>query len=174
VQALVQSTSITTKLMAADQAKNKSHTFERTEGLERHAWIHRKTWEYWGAHTAYCRNSDRNVTLWRQVGQSKVRQRCSAAGERQAAFIPRRARDSKLLAFVTGEGTKGLFVESGFAMEEMERTSIIHFVSTNLTNRFEQISVSVRVRKRSDGTSRHRRRIPLPRNGTKGVDPLEL
>jgi hypothetical protein len=60
-------------------------------------------------------------------------------------------------------------------MKEMERaSSTIQFVSTNLTNRLEQIGVSVRVLKRSDGTSRHRRRIPLPRNGTKSVDSLEL
>jgi hypothetical protein len=87
---------------------------------------------------------------------------------------PEVPRSRELLEFVTGEGTKGLFVESGFTMKEMERSSTIHFVSTNLTNRFEQIGVSVCDRMRSDGTSRHRRRIPLPRNGTKGVDPREL
>jgi hypothetical protein len=38
---------------------------------------------------------------------------------------------------------------------------------------FREIDFSVRVLKRSDG-SRRRRRIPLPRHGTKGVDPLEL
>jgi hypothetical protein len=87
---------------------------------------------------------------------------------------PEITRSRELLEFVAGEGAKGLFVESSFITEEMERASIIQFASTNLTNRLEQISVSVRVLKRSDGTSRHRRRIPLPRNGTKGVDPLEL
>ena len=51
--------------------------------------------------------------------------------------------------------------------------STIQFVSTNLTNRFEQIGVSVGVLKRSDG-SRIRRIIPLPRNGAKSVDPLGL
>jgi hypothetical protein len=51
--------------------------------------------------------------------------------------------------------------------------STIQFVSTNLKNRFEQMGVSVCALKRSDG-SRDRRRILLPRNGTKSVDPLEL
>jgi hypothetical protein len=59
-------------------------------------------------------------------------------------------------------------------MEEMEIACIIQFASTNMKNRFVQIIVSVRVLKRSDGTRRHRRITPLPRNGTKGVDPLEL
>jgi hypothetical protein len=58
-------------------------------------------------------------------------------------------------------------------MHHFISASIIQFVSTNLTNRFEQITVSVRVLKRSDG-SWHRRRIPLPRNGANTVDPLEL
>jgi hypothetical protein len=57
-------------------------------------------------------------------------------------------------------------------MDYFMSASTIQFVSTNLTNRFEQIGVSARVLNRSDG-SRHRRRIPLP-NGTKSMDPLEL
>jgi hypothetical protein len=51
--------------------------------------------------------------------------------------------------------------------------SIVQFISSNLTNRFEQIGVSVRVLERSDG-SRNRRRIPFPRNGAKSVNPFEL
>jgi hypothetical protein len=51
--------------------------------------------------------------------------------------------------------------------------SIVQLISSNLANSFEQIGVSVRVLERSDG-SRHRRRIPLPRNGAKSVDPFEL
>jgi hypothetical protein len=58
-------------------------------------------------------------------------------------------------------------------MDQFMSASIIQFVSTDLTNRFEQISVSVRVLKRGDG-SRHRRRNSLSRNGTRSVDPLEL
>jgi hypothetical protein len=51
--------------------------------------------------------------------------------------------------------------------------SSIQFVSTNLTNRFEQMGVNSCALKRSDG-SRRKRRITLPRNGTKSVHPLEL
>jgi hypothetical protein len=82
----------------------------------------------------------------------------------------------KLLQLATGEGTKGKLVSCSFTtdvMHQFMRASIIQVVPTNLTNRFEQIGVSARVLKRSDG-SWHRRRIPLPWNGAKSVDPLEL
>jgi hypothetical protein len=78
--------------------RRKSHTLERSKDLERQTWIHRQTWEYCGPrHTALCSNSDGNATPRRQVGQvgqdKWVRPKCSAAGERQAVSIPRRARD---------------------------------------------------------------------------------
>jgi hypothetical protein len=44
--------------------------------------------------------------------------------------------------------------------------------ASNLTNRFEHIGVYARVLKRSDG-SRHRRRITLPRNGTKSMEHVQ-
>jgi hypothetical protein len=58
-------------------------------------------------------------------------------------------------------------------MDQFMGASTILFVSTNLTNRFEQMGVGLYVLKRSEAR-RHKRRIPLPRNGTKSVDLLEL
>jgi hypothetical protein len=69
--------------------------------------------------------------------------------------------------FATGTGTKGLFVACNFSTDEMDKFMRARIVQ--LTNRFDQIGVSVRVH-----GSRYRRRIPLPRNGAKSVGPREL
>lgn len=61
----------------------------------------------------------------------------------------------ELLELATNEGIKGLFIECSFAPDVMDhfmRVSTIHFVSTNLVNCFDQIGVSVRVLKRSNGS----------------------
>jgi hypothetical protein len=63
--------------------------------------------------------------------------------------------DKKLLELATGEGTKCKIVGCSFTTDVMHQfmgASIIQFVTTNLTNRFEQISVSAHVLKRSDGS----------------------
>jgi hypothetical protein len=57
-------------------------------------------------------------------------------------------------------------------MTHFMSASIIQIVSTNLTNRFEQIGVSVRVL--SSATVADTNAGPAPRIGTKGVDPLDL
>jgi hypothetical protein len=67
--------------------------------------------------------------------------------------------NSELLELATNEGTKVLFVGCSCTTDVINHfmsDSIVLFVSKNLTNRFEQIGVSVGVLKRSDG-SRHRR-----------------
>jgi hypothetical protein len=83
----------------------------------------------------------------------------------------------ELLELAAGEGSKGLFVGCTCTTDVMDKfmsASIIQFVSTNLTNRLEQICVvSIRVLECSDG-SRHRFRTALPRKGSKSVDPREL
>jgi hypothetical protein len=76
--------------------------------------------------------------------------------------------NKELLELAAGERTKRLFDGCSCSRDVMHQfmsASIIQFVSANLTNCFEQIGVSVRLLKRSDG-SRHRRRMALPRNGT--------
>jgi hypothetical protein len=62
--------------------------------------------------------------------------------------------NTKLLELATGEGTKGKLVSSSLTTDEMHQfisAGIIQF-STNLTNRLEQIGVSVRILTRSDGS----------------------
>ncbi len=88
----------------------------------------------------------------------------SASGERRAASILTRARDPsrELLELATGEGSKALSIGYSIIATDVVdyfiNASTIQFFSTNLTNRFEQMGVSVC--ERSDG-SRHRCTIPL-------------
>jgi hypothetical protein len=84
----------------------------------------------------------------------------SAKSQSQLLDIPKR----ELLELATGDTTKGLFVGCSCSTDMMDLfmiATIIQFVSTNLTDRVEQIGVSVLVLKRS-GDSRHRRRTPSP------------
>jgi hypothetical protein len=74
------------------------------------------------------------------------------------------------------KGTEALFISYSITTDVIDNfvgVSTILFVSTNLTNRLEQMGVSAYVLKRSEAST-HRRRIPLTRNGTKSVDLLEL
>jgi hypothetical protein len=74
----------------------------------------------------------------------------------RSSFIPFRGKpyipERKLLELATGEGTKSKLVGCSFTtdmMHQLMSASIIQFVPTNPTNRFEQIGVSVRVLTRS-------------------------
>jgi hypothetical protein len=71
--------------------------------------------------------------------------------------------NSELLKLATGEGSMGFFIGFSFTTDAMDyfmSDSTIHFVSTNMLDRFEQMGVTACVLKRSNG-SRHRCRIPM-------------
>jgi hypothetical protein len=135
------------------------HTSERSKALERRAWIHRGAcWLF----QSY-RMAKYEIPQWDRIVEPGCIGLVSVElvpfwGE---PGIPNR----EFLKLVTDEGSKGLFVgcsPTTDVMDQLMSASIIQVVYTNLTIRFEQISVSVlRILKHSFGSS-HRHIIHLP------------
>jgi hypothetical protein len=136
---------------SADKAKNKRmHGWSmheanvgRSEALERCTWIHHSTCELLPSPT---RPNDVIPMGTQHLGARHAKDVLLLVSVEVFPFrgepeIPNR----ELLELTTGEGTKGLFVGCSCTTDVMDHfmsASIIHFVSMNLTNCFEQIGVS--------------------------------